>query len=74
MVLIPETSAIPEIDHAVVPVAVPLPPPLPAQATSVTAVLSDAVPLMLKDGELAIYEPEEVGRLILTTGAVVSVE
>ena len=50
----PDSSAMPFTDHAVVPVAVPLPPRLLLQVTCVTATLSEALPprLMLDEKEM----------------------
>jgi hypothetical protein len=70
--LVPETRAIEETDHEVVPVAVPLPPRLFAQVTWVTPALSEAVPLMFNDAELAVYVPTVVGDVIEIEGAVPS--
>jgi hypothetical protein len=54
MTLDPLWRAIPEADHEVVPVAVPLPPRLLVQVTCVTPTLSEAVPPTLSGVELAV--------------------
>jgi hypothetical protein len=72
MVLVPDTIGIPEIDHEVVPAAVPLPPPLFTQVISVTPTSSEAVPLILSADALVAYVVDVVGELIFITGAVLS--
>jgi hypothetical protein len=72
MVLVPDARAMDETDHEVVPVAVPLPPPLFAQVTRDTPVLSEAVPPIVRDAELAVYVPNIVGEVIAIEGTVPS--
>jgi len=56
----------------VVPVAVPLPPRLFAHVTWVTPTLSDAVPPRIRRELLVVKVGLEVGDVIVTVGAVVS--
>ena len=71
--VVPAPSGTAAIDHAVVPVAIPLAPPLVVQLTCVTPTLSLAVPLTASVALVAVYVPVLVGVVTATVGTVVSV-
>src|SRR4051794_27786998 len=62
----------PATDHAVVPVAVPLPPRSLTQLTCVTATLSEAVPPIASVADDTDKVALLVGDVIVTAGCVVS--
>jgi len=74
MIFLPISNAMPETDHDVVPVAVPL---VPFEAfdhdTCVTPTLSEEVPDSVTWDDLEDEEALLVGDVIVTTGEVVSV-
>src|SRR5437762_2535309 len=65
---VPAWRTMPLADQLVVPVAVPLPPRLFAQATWVTPTASAAVPPRVSAELLAVYVGEAVGVVIATVG------
>src|SRR3990170_4332052 len=70
----PGRSAIALADQDVVPVAVPLPPRSLVQVTWVTPTSSAAVPPSASEVLLVLYVAPDVGDVIATVGAVVSVK
>src|SRR5512147_2327192 len=62
----------PDTDQDVVPVAVPPPPRSFAQVTWVTPMLSDAEPPRFTELLFVVYVAAAVGDVIVTVGAVVS--
>ena len=70
----PGWRAMPVSDQVVVPVAVPLPPRSLDQVTWVTPMSSAAVPPRLRELLLVLYVAPDVGDVIATVGAVVSVK
>src|SRR5438128_187381 len=69
---VPLCRTIPLAVQLVVPVAVPLPPRLFAHVTWVTPMLSDAVPATVSGLVFVVKVGPEVGVVMLTVGAVVS--
>jgi len=69
----PGCSTIPLAVQLVVPVAVPLPPRLFAHVTWVTPMLSDAVPPSVSGVALVLKVAPDVGDVMATVGATVSV-
>ncbi len=74
MTLTPLCRVIPDTDHDVVPIAVPLPPPLLDHVTRVTPTVSEAVPAMLSGLEFVEYVALAVGEVIAMMGGIVSPE
>ena len=71
--LVPIWRTTPLAVQLVVPLAVPLPPRLFAHVTCVTPTLSDAVPPSVRRLALVLKVGLEVGEVMVTVGAVVSV-
>ena len=73
MILTPDVSVTLDIDHAVVPVAVPDPPVSHDHVTEDTPTASDAVPDIVVIGVVEVaYVESEVGLVMVQTGGVTS--
>src|SRR3990172_6722440 len=70
----PGCSAMPVADQVVVPVAVPLPPRSLVHVIWVTLTLSAVVPPSVSEVLFVLYVAPDVGDVIATVGAVVSVK
>jgi hypothetical protein len=73
MTFVPRRSGIDALVQFVVPLAVPFPPRSLAHVICVTPTLSALVPVNVMDVAVTVYVDPDVGPVIVTVGAVVSV-